>query len=415
VYIKTILQYTFLNPSIRKEKFMKNRFLFTLVALFGLAACSDDIMAPDTQVATDIVVLPAVAQLELGDTLRLVGQVIDQFGNVMPNVEVLWESSNRSIASVTTAGLVTANTRGQASITAISGALRASTTIFVVNESVANVVITATLPTGGLVVGNSIPATAIARSSKGNTITEYVTTWTSSAPTVATVSASGVITAVSEGSATITATIAGVSSTLQVVTKLVPTGSVVVVSPTTPTYVGRSVQMGRTLLSAGGDTLTASQRSLTWASSDTTVARVSNTGVLTGISTGTTRISLIVGSTGVAPVVGFLDVAVTQVPIADVEIVADTTSLVIGDRREYVARALDANDNVLTALELDGRTFSWAVSSAATTTPIIATPGVTVTHIRRWYTAVAEGIAEIVATITGVSATIEVEVVAPAP
>jgi trimeric autotransporter adhesin len=415
VYIKTILQYTFLNPSIRKEKFMKNRFLFILAALFGLAACSDDIMAPDTQIATDIVVLPAVAQLELGDTLRLVGQVIDQFGNVMPNVEVLWESSNRSIASVTTAGLVTANTRGQASITAISGALRASTTVFVVNESVTNVVITAALPTGGLVVGNSIPATAIARSSKGNTITGYVTTWTSSAPTVATVSASGVITAVSEGSATITATIAGVSSTLQVVTKLVPTGSVVVVSPATPAYVGRSVQMGRTLLSAGGDTLTASQRSLTWASSDTTVATVSSTGVLTGISTGTTRISLIVGSTGVAPVVGFLDVAVTQVPIMDVEIVADTASLVIGDRREYVARALDANDNVLTALELDGRTFSWSVSSTATTTPIIATPGVTVTHIRRWYTAVAEGIAEIVATITGVSATVQVEVVVPAP
>jgi trimeric autotransporter adhesin len=394
---------------------MRNRILFTLIALLGVVGCSDSVTGPEPLVPTSLEVTPVAGQLERGETLTVVARVLDQNGVEMPGVEVLWESNNTAVATVTRDGVVTARAIGQVQISAISGQLRTPLTLFVVRESVASVRVVATSPVGGLVVGNSIPATATALSARGDTITGFVTTWASSAPTVATVSASGVITAVSEGVATITATISGVSGTTGVTTRLVSVGSVVVSPDSIPAHVGRTVQLTGTLLSSGGDTLTSSQRSLTWASADTTVARVSSTGVVTGVGTGTARISLIAGSAGATPVVGFLDVAVTRVPIVEVEIVADTTELVIGDRREYVARALDADDNVLTTLELDGRTFSWSVSSAATTTPIIATPGVTVTHIRRWYTAVAEGIAEIVATITGVSATVEVEVIAPTP
>jgi uncharacterized protein YjdB len=400
---------------LNQGKFMKNSFLFTLIALFTVTACSDDVMAPNEPVPSDLLVIPTATQLERGETTTLDAQVIDQFGNQMSGVEVLWESSNRSIASVTTAGLVTARAVGQAQITAISGALRAHTTVFVVAESVATVAIGVTLPQNGLVVGNSVPATATALSARGDTITGFVTTWTSSTPAVATVSPSGVITALSEGTATITATIAGVSSTVQVTTRLVPVTSVTLLSPTTPVQVGRVAQLPIVLLSAGGDTLTTSQRSLTWASADTTVARVSSTGSVTGISEGTSRISLIVSSTNVTPVVGFIDVTVSRVMIDTVEIVADTTKLAIGDRRQFVARALDADKNVLTTLELDGRTFGWSIISTATTTPITVTPGVVTTHLNRWYTAVAEGIASVIATISGVSGTIEVEVVAPTP
>jgi uncharacterized protein YjdB len=394
---------------------MRNRILFTLVALLAVVGCSESVTAPETLVPTALVVVPTATQLERGATVTVTAQVLDQFGNAMSDVEVLWESNNTTVATVTSAGVVTARAIGQAQITAISGQLRTPVTVFVVVASVASVRINLTLPSGGLVVGNSVPATATALSARGDTITGFTTTWTSSTPSVATVSSSGAITAVSEGTTTITATISGVSGTTAVTTRLVPVGSVVVSAPSAPARVGRTVQLASALLSSGGDTLTTSQRTLVWASADTTVARVSNTGVVTGVGVGTARISLIAGSAGATPVVGFLDVAFTQVPIAEVEIVADTTEMVIGDRREYVARALDADDNVLTALELDDRTFSWVVSSTATTTPIIVTPGITVTHIRRWYTAVAEGIAEIVATITGVSATVEVEVVAPTP
>jgi len=391
---------------------MRNRILFTLVALLAVVGCSESVTAPETLVPTTLVAVPTATQLERGATVTVTAQVLDQFGNAMPGVEVLWESNNTTVATVTSAGVVTARAIGQAQITAISGQLRTPVTVFVVAASVASVRINLTLPSGGLVVGNSVPATATALSARGDTITGFATTWTSSAPAVATVSASGVITAVSEGASTITATISGVSATTTVTTRLVPVGSVVVSASSTPARVGRTVQLKSALLSAGGDTLTTSQRTLVWASADTTVARVSSTGVVTGVSVGTARISLIAGSAGATPVVGFLDVAVTQVPVDAVEIVADTSVFNVGASREFTVRALDADEKVLTTLELDGRTFTWTLTNV-TSTPLVATPGITVTHLRRWYTAVAAGVADIIATMEGKSDTRRVEVPTP--
>lgn len=393
---------------------MRNRVLFTLITILGVVGCTESTTAPETPVASLIEVVPVATQLERGATTTLTAKVLDQFGDEMPDVEVLWESNNTTVATVTSAGVVTARAVGEARITAISGTLRANTTVFVVRESVVTVAINVTLPSGGLVVGNSVPATATALSARGDTITDFTTTWTSSAPAVATVSATGVITAVSEGASTITATISGVSATTTVTTRLVPVGSVVVSASSTPVRVGRNVQLVSTLLSTGGDTLTTSQRSLTWASTDTTVARVSSTGLVTGVGVGTTRISLIAGSSGATPVVGLLDVAVTQVPIDAVEIVADTSVFNVGSNREFTVRALDEDEAVLNTLELDGRTFTWTLTNV-TSTPLVATPDITVNHLRRWYTAVAAGVADIIATIEGKSDTRRVEVVVPTP
>ena len=400
---------------------MRNRILFTLVALLGVVGCSESVTAPETLVPTYLEVVPTSLNLVPGETTNLSARVLDQFKNEMSGAEVLWESNNTTVATVTRAGVVTARATGRAEITAISGDIRTGTigqpsniAVTVAPPSVASVRINLTLPSGGLVVGNSVTATAVALSARGDTITGFTTTWTSSAPTVATVSASGVITAVSEGASTITATISGVSGTTTVTTRLVSVGSVVVSASSTPARVGRTVPLTGTLLSAGGDTLTTTQRSLTWASTDTTVARVSSTGVVTGVSIGTARISLIAGSAGATPVVGFLDVAVTQVPVDAVEIVADTSVFNVGASREFTVRALDEDENVLTTLELDGRTFTWTLTNV-TSTPLIATPGITVNHLRRWYTAVADGVADIIATMEGKSDTRRVEVVAPTP
>jgi hypothetical protein len=61
--------------------------------------------------------------------------------------------------------------------------------------------------------GETVPFTAAAYARSGQPITGATTTWASSSPSVATVSPSGVATAVGLGTATITATIAGTSGT----------------------------------------------------------------------------------------------------------------------------------------------------------------------------------------------------------
>jgi len=394
---------------------MKNRILFTLITLLGVTGCLENVTAPESLVPSNLVVTPVATQLERGETVTVAAQVLDQFGNEMTDIEVLWESNNTTVATVTSTGQVTANTIGQAQVTAISGQLRTPITVFVVAETVASVVIGVTLPSAGLVVGNSVAANTTALSARGDTITEFATTWTSSAPAVATVSSSGIITALTEGTATVSAMVSGTTSTVQVTTRLVPVASVALSLPGAPAYVGRTIQVPATLLSVSGDTLTSSQRSFTWASADTSVAVISSTGTVTGVSEGTSRISLIVSSANAVPVVGFVDVTVSRVAIDAIEIVADTTTLAIGDRREFLAQALDEDENVLTVLELDGRVFSWSVTSTATLMPIIVTPGVYTPHFSRWYTAVAEGIVTVIAEVDGVSGMVEVEVVSSTP
>jgi len=112
--------------------------------------------------------------------------------------------------------------------------------------------------------------------------------WTSSNNAVATVSASGVVTGVSVGSADITATTVDGSftskSTITVVNISV-TG--VTVSPSTATVIsGAYIPLTATIAPTN-----ASNKTVTWSSSNNAVARVSASGVVSGMSVGTANIT----------------------------------------------------------------------------------------------------------------------------
>src|SRR5690606_28113333 len=91
-------------------------------------------------------------------------------------------------------------------------------------------------------------------------------TWSSSAPAVASVDASGLVQAVSVGSATVTANSEGRSGTA-VVTVRVPVGSVVIASPgSEPLEIGVTLQLTATVRDAAGAPLT--DRELLWTSAN---------------------------------------------------------------------------------------------------------------------------------------------------
>src|SRR4029077_16206261 len=68
-------------------------------------------------------------------------------------------------------------------------------------------------PTACLTAGQTVQLTTIAKDSAGNVLTGYTVTWTTSNAAVATVSATGLVTGVAAGSATITAEHKGYSAT----------------------------------------------------------------------------------------------------------------------------------------------------------------------------------------------------------
>ncbi len=111
-------------------------------------------------------------------------------------------------------------------------------------------------------------------------------TWTTSNPKVATVSSSGVVTAVGNGTAKITAkTVDGgykASCTVKVVT---PVSGIKITSSTDKVYNTKSLKLTAQILPS-----TASNKSVTWSSSNTKVATVSSSGVVYGVGSGSAYI-----------------------------------------------------------------------------------------------------------------------------
>ncbi|TVP46064.1 MAG: hypothetical protein EA350_07740 [Gemmatimonadales bacterium] len=143
---------------------------------------------------------------------------------------------------------------------------------------------TSTLPPG-----QTRQLTAVTLDAGGRTLANRAVTWTTSAPTVAEVSPGGVVTAVGNGSATITAASEGRSGTA-VITVALPVATVTV-SPALDTleaYETRNLQA--VLRDSAGTVLTG--RTVTWTSSDPSVATINPvTGVLTGVDRGTVTIT----------------------------------------------------------------------------------------------------------------------------
>ena len=172
--------------------------------------------SPDPARPTTVTVSPATAELTaLGATVQLRAEVRDQDSSVMAGVTVTWTTSASSVTTVDASGLVTAQGNGQATITATAAGASGSAVVTVM-QTVASVEVspgTAELAA----LGASVQLTAEAFDPNGHAVAGAEFSWESSDPSVATVDASGLVTAAGNGEATITAN-AGTASGSAIVT-----------------------------------------------------------------------------------------------------------------------------------------------------------------------------------------------------
>ncbi len=140
-----------------------------------------------------------------------------------------------------------------------------------------------TLETGA---SNTVAATVY--SSTGGILTGRVVTWSSTNTAVATITSAGVVTGVSAGVTTIRATVDNKSGTATV-TVSSPAVSTVQITPSPLSVsVGTTGTLTATLRSASGAVLTG--RSVIWTSTATSIATVSQAGVVTGVAVGTSTV-----------------------------------------------------------------------------------------------------------------------------
>ncbi|MEP6766670.1 MAG: Ig-like domain-containing protein, partial [Gemmatimonadaceae bacterium] len=139
----------------------------------------------------------------------------DAAGNTLSGRSVAWASSNPNVALIDGASaFITAVSAGTANIFAFSEGKVGVQVLTVTIAPVANVAVTLAQP--DLPVGQNTQASATLTDAQGRSLAGRAITWNSADQTVATVSLSGMITAVKKGSSIITATSEGKSGTATV-------------------------------------------------------------------------------------------------------------------------------------------------------------------------------------------------------
>ena len=197
----------------RRPALMSARIATGLFAIAFLAACSGGSSEPDA-VVTTIEVTPNTSSKQVGETVQLAAAVKDQDGNLMSGQSVTWSSSSQAVASVSVSGLVTANSIGAATITATAGGKSGTATVNVVQPPIASIALSTANDT--LLQGQTLQLTATMLDQQGNVVTDRTISWTSSNPDVASVSGTGLVTAVDDGVTTISASADGRSASANI-------------------------------------------------------------------------------------------------------------------------------------------------------------------------------------------------------
>jgi uncharacterized protein YjdB len=360
---------------------------FLVIAGSALVACADSTTEPPPPTVSSIEVTPATATLvSLGETAQLSATARDGNGNAVAGISFTWSSSDEACAAVSSAGLVTSAANGTATITAAAANVSGTASVTVA-QLVAIVAVTPSTTTL-----TSIDETAqlvgSAYDANGHVIAAATFTWESSDENVATVSVAGLVTAVENGTATVTATSDGVASDADVT--VAQEVAAVTVTPGTArlTTLEETVQLSAKAEDANGNAIDG--KTFTWGSSNESIAAVSSEGLVTAEANGVATITATTDGVG-----GDAEVTVAQEAATVTVTPATVTFSSFGETTELEATAHDDGGHEITAAS-----FTWESSDESIAT--VSASGLV--------TAVANGAAVITATADGVADAVDVTV-----
>ena len=172
-----------------------------------------------TPVVSSVVMTePAALFTAIGDQLRLTAAAVFTTGDTIPDAVITWRSLDPEILTVESDGDALALAEGNAGVEATAAGVIANGTVRVQAEVVSVAVDPAS---DTIAVDETATFTAVARDRRQNALTR-TPTWSSSAGTVASIDASGVVTGLADGVTTISASVEGISGTAMLVVLDVP-------------------------------------------------------------------------------------------------------------------------------------------------------------------------------------------------
>lgn len=261
---------------------------WTFASLLLIFSCGSESNGPRI---TTVAITPGTALLRVTHQRALAVEVLDEDGTPVTGADVLWTSRTPAVASVSPAGVVTAVGPGVDTITATVEDVSGMAVITVTAVPVDSVVVTPAVP--AIESGETVQLSASPRDSTGAPLAGRTTTWQSSAPSVATVSSTGLVTGVDSGMTTITATSEGQQTAVSVTVAPAAVVSIQLLPAGDTVQVGDTVKVVVIPKDARGAVLTG--RPTVWGLSDSTVFQPIPGGRFIAQAAGTVTLSATVG------------------------------------------------------------------------------------------------------------------------
>ena len=332
--------------------------LATLVAA-GCSGGSDSAVDPGgLQPIRSVRLTPPTSEVGLGGTLQLKLLALDASDNEVEAAGgAVWASADTLIATVSQSGLVTGRRLGVVQLQAVLDGKSAFSVVTVVAARVAAVAVAPA--TASTTAGGTVQLSARTTDAGGAVLNDRLVFWQSSNDAVARVTSTGLVSGVAAGTATITATSEQKSGTATVtVAAPGPVTTRVDVSPASAgLVVGGTQQLTATPRDAAGNARTG--RTVTWTSSDATVAAVNGSGVVTAVKAGAATITAtadgVSGTAAITVTAPQTPATPTPAPVARVELTPTQATIDVGARQTFTARLTDAGGAVLS-----GRSCTWS-------------------------------------------------------
>ena len=306
--------------------------LFGVSLLFGVS-CGKEPETPQPVMVKGITLSASSLTLTEGETANLVATISPKDAD---NKTVIWSSSNGSVASVDN-GKVTALKAGETTIIAKSddGGFTSSCSITVNPKIIEVTSITLSTDVLSLVEGKSETLVATI---KPDDATDKAIIWSTSDATIATVEG-GKVSALKEGTSTITAKAGNKSATCTVKVS----SSSIPVNGVSLNKVSLSMDVGNSqTLTASVSPSYATNKEVTWSSSNTSIATVSSSGVITAKAAGTATITVKTkdgGKTASCKVT----VSASSVPVTGVSLNKTSLSMTVGNTQTLTATITPSN------------------------------------------------------------------------
>lgn len=289
---------------------------------------------PPAVTVTGVTLNKTSTSIQVGGTETLTATVSPKDA---ANKKVTWKSSNAAIASVDANGKVTGVKAGEATITVTTedGGKTATCKVTVSDKEIKVTGVKLNKSETSLLVGGNETLTATVLPEDA---TNQNVTWKSDKPEIASVDDNGKVTGVAAGEATITVTTEDGSKTAT---------CKVTVKAATVAVTGVTLNKATLSLIAGAsETLTATvapadatNKKVTWKSSDAAVATVDANGKVTGVKAGTATITV---TTEDGAKTATCKVTVT-IPVTGVTLNKTSTTIAVGVIEELTATVAPAN------------------------------------------------------------------------